>query len=97
VSRAKAILDFLVVTRTLIFVLDQQANGRTGCFPFEYPRKELHFIGFMTLTRMARRSGASALNIDLYVLFTERHPGRATIDDCAQRRAVALAKRRYRE
>ena len=89
---AKAVLDLLVVARTLIFVCNHERDRRTRGLAFEYARQDAHRIGLVALTGKFRGSGAAAIDIELQVRFRDLQSRRTTVHYATQRGAVALAK-----
>ena len=94
---AKAILDFLVVARALIFVRDQQADRRARGPALEYAGQDAHRIGLAALAGELRGARAAPLDIGLQVRLAQLQARRAAIHDAAERRAMALPEARHRE
>src|SRR5690606_31732039 len=92
VPGAEAILDLVVVARTLIGVLDHHADRRAGGAALEHPRQDLHLIRLLALAGVPRRPGAPALELRLNVRLGQLQPRRATIDDAAERGPMAFAE-----
>src|SRR3984885_13986072 len=89
---AKAVLDLLVVARTLIFVCNHERDRRTRGLAFEYARQDAHRIGLVALTGKFRGSGAAAIDIELQFCLRDLKSRRAAVHYATQRGAVALAK-----
>jgi hypothetical protein len=66
-TRAKLFTDFLVIARPLIFVSDQQANGRARCLALENTRQNLDLIQFPPLAGVPGPTGPASVKILLNV------------------------------
>ena len=53
VARTKGVDEVAVVTASLVFVPDQEGDGRTGRLALEYPGKNFNGIGFLPLRDVA--------------------------------------------
>ncbi len=85
--------DVAVVLAALVFVADQQRDGRAGGLAFEHTGKDLHRVRFAALRDVARGAGLAAVQLDLDVGCAQLHSRRATVDDAADGRAVRFAER----
>ncbi len=97
VARAEGVEQVRVVLAALVGVADQEADRRARGPAFEHAREDLDLVRFLTLGDMARGAGAAAVELGLDVGLRELHPGRAAVDDAADRGAVALAEIRDAE
>src|SRR3984885_9377324 len=93
----EAVLDFLVVARALILVLDQKTDGCAGGLALEHTGKDAHRITLAPLSRVLRGTGTAAVHVLLQVRFGDRKSRRTAVDDAPQGRPVALAEARHRE
>ena len=91
-ARTEAVFDLVVVARTLVGVLHQQADGSAGGAAFKDARKNAHLIRFLALAGEMRSARAAPLDVRHEVCCRKLQPRRATIDDGAERRAVALTE-----
>src|SRR5690242_1455965 len=91
-ARAESVLDLLVVARTRVGVLDEDADGRARGLAFEHTGQDAHDVAFLALADELRGAGAAAIHVALQVGFSERQAGRTAIDYAAQRRAMAFAE-----
>src|SRR5690349_24673809 len=97
VAGTEPILDLFVVARTRVRVLDENADRGPGGLPLEHTRQDAHLVAFLALAHELRGAGATAVHVTLQIGFADFEPWRTTIDDAAQRGAVALAKRGHGE
>ncbi len=97
VAGPETVLDLRVVARALVDVLDEQPDRRARRDALEDARQDAHLVGLLALRDVAAPARAPALEIGLDRRLVEREPGRATVDDAAERRAVALAEGRHLE
>src|SRR5687767_5303049 len=81
----------------MIFILDQQANRRSGRAALEYAGENLYLVRFLALTGVSRGACASTLEIGLDICFGQLHARRAAIDDAPDCRSMALPERRDSE
>ncbi len=93
-ARSKAVFDLFVVARTLIRVLDQDADGRAGCLAFEHAGEDAHRIRLLALAHEVRGAGAATIHVPLQIGFGQLEPRRTAVDDAAERRPVAFAEGR---
>ncbi len=66
-SGAEAVLDFLVVARARVGVLDENADRRAGRAPFEDPGEQAHLVTLATLADEVRGAAAPPVDILLQV------------------------------
>ena len=85
--------DRRIVLAALILVTNQQRDRRPRGSAFEHAGQNLDRVGLAPLRHMPRRSGLAPVKLTLDVRRIERHAGRATIDNAADRGTVRLAKR----
>src|SRR5690606_19632990 len=90
----ETVLDLVIVASPLIDILDQQTDRGAGRHTLEDARKNLHGVRLAALRDEAGLAGAAAVQIFLNVLLGQREPGRAAVDDAAERRPVAFAEGR---
>jgi hypothetical protein len=93
----KLVLYLGVITIALVHVMNKQSDRRASGSALENARENLDLIGFLALRRVARRSRATTIQVELQVARFQRHAGWATINNTAERNAVAFTKRRYDE
>lgn len=86
------ILNMGIVRGLLVLVGDGKTNGRTGGFPLENTRKELHLVWFLSLGNDGRLPRTTAVELTLDGLDADRQTGRATFNDAAYGRAVRFAE-----
>ena len=53
VAGAKGVDEVAVITAALIFVPNQEGDGRPGRLPLENPGEDLNGVGFLALRHMA--------------------------------------------
>ena len=92
VSRSKLSGHFRVVAASLVCVFNQKSNGSPRCDTFINARKDLDGISFLALRHKFALSRAATIQIGLNVSFTQRHPGRATVNHATDSRPVTFAK-----
>ncbi len=97
VTGTKPVLDLLVVARTRVGVLDEDADGRAGGAALEHTGEDLHRVGFVALTDELRRAGAAPVDVALQIGLAQLESRRAAVDDATQRGSVTLAEGRHRE
>src|SRR3954467_2485952 len=89
--------DLGIILRTLVDILDHQADRRAGRAPLEHARENTNLIGLLPLSGEARAAGPALVEPGLDVAFRQRQAGRAAVDHRAERRPVALAPSREAE
>jgi len=98
VARTILVLDFRIVLRALVDVLDHQHDRRpgrdlsAGFFVGEDARHDLDRVRLLPLRRKARLPWPPAVELALDILNTERNPGRTAIYHAADRRSMAFAE-----
>ena len=83
--------DVAIILRTLIDILDHQADRRAGGLSFIHARQDADFIRLLPLGGEFRLAGPALVEEGLDIGFGQDEPGRAAIDHRADRRAVAFA------
>src|SRR5690606_28970070 len=83
--------NIAIVLGSLVFVLDDQRNRRTGGLALEHAGQDLYGVGLAALRGEARLAGLAAVEAVLQILGRERNARRDAIDDAADRRPVAFA------
>src|SRR5262249_28718111 len=97
VAGPEAILDFVVVARALVMVLDEQADRGAGSAALEDAGEDAHLVALPALAGEVRGPGAAAIDVGLQVRFAQRQAGGPAVDNTAERRPVALAESSDRE
>src|SRR5690606_29548853 len=92
VAGAEGARDLAVVLAALVGVADQQADRRAGGLALVHAAQDLHRVGLVALGDELAGAGAAAVQVALDVGLTERHAGRAAVDDAADGRAVGFAE-----
>ena len=72
VAGAELAGDVAVILTALVGIADQQRDGGTGGFAFEYAGEDFHFVGFAALGNVAAGTGLAAVEVVLDVGFVER-------------------------
>ena len=93
VAGTEGVGDIAVVLAALVFVADQQRDGRAGGFAFEHAGQDLHRVRFAALGNVARGAGFAAVQVSLDIGRAQFHSRRATVDDATDGRAVGFAER----
>ena len=96
-TRTKFVLDVAIVFGPLIDVFDQESDRCAGRLAFKYAGKDFDLIRLISLRRMTTAPGTAAIKVALNICCGQLHTGRATVDNAADCRPVAFAKRRYSE
>src|SRR5580698_334970 len=96
-SGTKAVLDLLVVARTLILVFHQHCDRRAGGSALEHAGQDPNGIRLAALTRELRGTRPPTIHIDLHIPLRESKSRRAAVHDASQRGAMALPKTGYGE
>jgi hypothetical protein len=65
----------------MIFVLDQQTDGRARRFAFKYTGQNLDLVRLLALTGMTRGTRATPFDIALNVFLTDSKTRRTAIND----------------
>ena len=91
-GRPEGILDVGVILRTLVGVVDQQADGGSRGAPVEYAGQDAHLVGLAPLGGKPRGARFAPVQIALQVTGGQLQAGRAAVDDASQGGAVTLAK-----
>ena len=94
-SRTENVLNGAVVLRTLVGILNQQANAGPGGHALEYAGEDLHLVRLAALGGIARGSRTTAIEIVLEIGFGKRNAWRHAVNDAAQRQAMRFAERRF--
>ena len=94
---AKAIGDVAVIFGALVGVFDQQLDRGAGCHSVEDAAQDADEVFLAPLRRKARLSGFALVEPALDVRLGERQARRNTVDDDADRGAVAFAPGREPE
>jgi hypothetical protein len=89
--------DLIIVFRTLVDVLDHQADRRAGRPSLEHARQDAHRIGFLPLSREFRRARTTLVEKWLDIGFAQRQPRRTAVNHGAERRPVRFAPGRKTE
>jgi len=89
---AKGCGQVVVIGRTLVFVRDEQGDGRAGGFAFEYATEHLYGIAFLALRNDSALAWASAIQVVLDKIEVERESGRATVQNATYSRPVGFAE-----
>ena len=91
------VLDFFVVSRAGIDVIDYEANRSAGRTSLENTGEDANAIGFLPLARVLRRAGAPRLEVGLDVRFVELESGGAAVHHGADSGTMAFAECRDAE
>ncbi len=91
-ARAEGVQDVPVVLAALVGVANEKRYRGAGGDAFIYPRQYLHRVRLVALRDVARRARPAPIQFDLDVGLAEAQPGRAAVDDAADRHAVGLAE-----
>ena len=97
-ARTIFVLDFGIVRRALVDILDHQHDRRpgrnllAGLFVRENARHDFDGVRFLPLRRKARLPRPPAVELALDVVNGERNPRRATVDHAADPRPMAFAE-----
>jgi hypothetical protein len=92
VRRPELVGNVGVVLAPLVFVEDQQGDGRALRLAFEYAGKDLELVFFAPLRGNPRLAGLAAIQFTLDESGVDGQPGRAAVDDHADARTVRLAE-----
>ena len=82
-----------IIFRALVLVADEKADRGAAGAAFIDAGEELDRVGLAPLRNVARAAWLSSIQLFLDIGGREFHPGRATVDHAAVRRAVRLAER----
>src|SRR5690606_39020006 len=82
--------DLRIILRSLVDILDHQADRRAGRPPLEHARQDADPVRLLPLRREARRARPALVEPGLEIGLRQGKPRRAAIDHGAQRRPVAL-------
>src|SRR5208337_1171164 len=99
VAGAVFVPDVAVILGTLVHVVDEDADRRSGrhlparIVVYHHPGEDARLIRFATLGGEARRSRPAAVEFGLDVGRLQRNPRWAAVDDAAYPRPMALAER----
>jgi len=88
VPRAEGLGNIAVVLAALVLIADQQANRRPRRAALEDAGEDLDLIRLAPLRHVPGGSRPTAVELALNVGFRNRQPGRAAINDAADRRTV---------
>ena len=93
---AELVFNLAVVLAALVLVLDQKGDrgagrDRAARAVRENAGEDLDRVGLFALRRVARLAGFSSIEKSLDFLRRERDPGRAPVDDAANRFPMAFA------
>ena len=84
------VTEGLVVLRLLALVGDEHRDRHAGGQAFEDAGNELGSVGFLASRRYLALSGPPTSELGDEIVFRERNPWGAAVDDDAERRAVRL-------
>jgi hypothetical protein len=76
----------------LVFIVNQQADRRTGSPAFESAGKNLYRVVFTPLRSMPRGSRLAPIEIMLQIGLVKVQPGRATVHDASNCATVTLTE-----
>jgi hypothetical protein len=93
-SRAEFVLYRLVVEIALVHIPNEQPDRGPRLNTLKDAREYFDLVGLLALRHVPRLARPAALEFVLDIALIEFHTRRATIDNAAERDAVALAKRR---
>ena len=93
----EGLCDVAVFLAALIFVSNQQCNGRAGRSALKDAGQDFHRVRFLALGDVARRAGLAPVQIMLDVGLAQFHARRTAIHHAADGRAVGFAKNRHAE
>jgi hypothetical protein len=93
VARAEGIDQISIIFASGVFIANEQRDRCARRFALEQAGEDLNPVGFLPLGDMAGRAGLAAIEIVLDIVSGEQKSGRTTVDDAADRRSVAFAKR----
>ena len=94
---SKLVLDIAVIARPLIRILDQEPDRRAGRPALENAGQDPDEVCLLARRRVPRLSRTPSFQVVLDIGLAEFHARRATVDDTAHRRTVALAEACHRE
>src|SRR5690606_16750613 len=92
-SRSEQVFDIAVILALLVGIFDEQPYRGAGREAFKHARQDFDLIFFATLRGKARCARFATVEIMLQIGFGQRHAGRTTINDTAERKPVAFTKR----
>jgi len=87
---AIAVFNLGIIARALVRVFNQQRNWRTRRLAFKHARENFHGVRFFALGHETRRAGFALIQIGLNIGLGQGNTRRATVNDAANGRPVAL-------
>ena len=91
VAGAVLVFDGAVVAAALVFVVDEQADGRAGGLACKDAGEEAEAVVFLARGNVARGAGFAPVEFGLDGGFVQRDARRSAIENAADGRAVAFA------
>ena len=96
-ARSVPLGDFCIVVAVLVFVENDERNGRAGRLAFENARKNLDLVLFVAGGRHFALAGTSAVQFRLDHGFGDRESGGASVQDGSDSGTMGFAPRRDRK
>ena len=92
VTGPKRVEQVRVVLRARVGVADQERDRGAGGDAFVHAGEDLDAVFLLALGDVTRRAGAPPVELALHVGLSQRQSRRASVDNAADRRAMALAE-----